>query len=336
MRVCQLLSIHTPELHIVLEHNKCLTDRLDNVAALISNHSPTMAQTTTQRTQTQRVTRSQTLCTTPQLQLNTTASMDIDAGDTSTPIAATQVQMEVSPGLLPHSQYNQSNEPRSKRRTRSQTLCSRDQQHQDGLPDTQVIDATTQNITCSQNKSRRTSAGQTPRQSLNTITTDVASTAGTQTIHSNNLNGRIRPAHWILSDTPEVPFTQLDALVRASSLWHYKINTAAQLTPRKVMITMYGHHLQVQQVLDCQIYVNKKRKNTEEDQEVTHQKQYLVVYEPFITEKWALPIFRQIKDRAILMTKDVPRNNFLDASCKICCDPCTKEDEVQPTTDLYQ
>jgi hypothetical protein len=91
------------------------------------------------------------------------------------------VQMEASPGLLLDNQDNQGDEPRSKRRTRRQTLCSREQQHQDGLPDTQVIDTTTQSITCTQNKSRRTSAGQTPRQSLNTITTDVASTSGTQT-----------------------------------------------------------------------------------------------------------------------------------------------------------
>ena len=91
-------------------------------------------------------------------------------------------------------------------------------------------------------------------------------------------------------------------------------------------------------ITPSQICVNKERRNsnTEEDQEVTHQKQYLVEYEPFITERWALPIFRQIKDRDILMTKDVPRNNFLDASCEICCDPCTKEEKVQPTTDLYQ
>jgi len=53
--------------------------------------------------------------------MNTTASMDIDAQDTSTLIAATQVQMEVSPGLLPDSQDKQGNEPRSKRRIRSQT-----------------------------------------------------------------------------------------------------------------------------------------------------------------------------------------------------------------------
>jgi hypothetical protein len=146
------------------------------------SHSPTMAQTTTQRTHTQRVTRSQTLFATPQLQMNTTASMDIDAGDTSTPIAATH--MEVSPGLLPDIQDNRGNEPRSKRRARSQTICSREQQRQDGLPDTQVIDATTQSITCSQNKCRRTSARQTPRQYLITITTDAASTAGTQTLQA--------------------------------------------------------------------------------------------------------------------------------------------------------
>ena len=41
MRVRQLLSIHTSKLHIVLEHKECLTDRLDKIAALISNRKIT-------------------------------------------------------------------------------------------------------------------------------------------------------------------------------------------------------------------------------------------------------------------------------------------------------
>jgi len=38
----------------------------------------------------------------------------------------------------------------------------------------------------------------------------------------------------------------------------------------------------------------------------------------------------------IIEKKDMSRRNFEDASCEICCDPGTMEEQVQPTTDLYQ
>ena len=37
LRVHQLLSIHTSKLHILLEHRECFTNKLDKIAALISN-----------------------------------------------------------------------------------------------------------------------------------------------------------------------------------------------------------------------------------------------------------------------------------------------------------
>jgi len=41
MHVRQFLSIHTSKLHIVLDHKECLTDRLDQSAAPISNRRVT-------------------------------------------------------------------------------------------------------------------------------------------------------------------------------------------------------------------------------------------------------------------------------------------------------
>ena len=80
----------------------------------------------------------------------------------------------------------------------------------------------------------------------------------------------------------------------------------------------------------------KERKDSDQDYEATLKKEYLVHYEALVIEKWALPLFQQLKDVTIIEKKNMSRRNFEDASCEICCDPGTMEEQVQSTTDLYQ
>ena len=67
--------------------------------------------------------------------------------------------------------------------------------------------------------------------------------------------------------------------------------------------------------------INRKRKDSDQDNEATLKKEYLVQYEALVIERWALPLLRQFKDVTILRNK---------ANCEICCDPGTMEEQVQP------
>ena len=55
-----------------------------------------------------------------------------------------------------------------------------------------------------------------------------------------------------------------------------------------------------------------------------------------IMEKWAIKYLKKLKDIHIEETKDIHRHALVDPSCEICCDPNTKEENVQPIRDMYQ
>jgi len=55
-----------------------------------------------------------------------------------------------------------------------------------------------------------------------------------------------------------------------------------------------------------------------------------------VVERWALPTIKKVKDIQIKSITNLPRCCFEDASCEICCDPWTKEEQLDPTTDMYQ
>ncbi len=57
-------------------------------------------------------------------------------------------------------------------------------------------------------------------------------------------------------------------------------------------------------------------------------------YKPLVVEKWALPIIK-VKDIQIKSIINLHRCCFEVASCEICCDPRTKEEQLDPTTDMY-
>jgi len=57
-------------------------------------------------------------------------------------------------------------------------------------------------------------------------------------------------------------------------------------------------------------------------------------YEPLVVEIWALPTLKKVKDIQIKSITNLPRCGFEDASCEICCDPRTKEEQLNPMTDM--
>jgi len=61
-----------------------------------------------------------------------------------------------------------------------------------------------------------------------------------------------------------------------------------------------------------------------------------VQYEPLVVERWALPTIKKVKDIQIKSITNLPRCCFEDASCETCCDPWTKEEPLDPTTDMHQ
>ncbi len=59
-------------------------------------------------------------------------------------------------------------------------------------------------------------------------------------------------------------------------------------------------------------------------------------YKPLVVEIWVLLTMRKAKYIQITSITNKPRCCTKDTSCGICCDPQTKEEQVDPTTDMYQ
>jgi len=55
-----------------------------------------------------------------------------------------------------------------------------------------------------------------------------------------------------------------------------------------------------------------------------------------VVKIWALPTIKKVKDIQIKSVTNLPRCCFEDASCEVYCDPRTKEEQLDPTTDMYQ
>jgi len=55
-----------------------------------------------------------------------------------------------------------------------------------------------------------------------------------------------------------------------------------------------------------------------------------------VVERWALPTIKKVKGIQIKSITDLLRRCFEVASCEICCGPRTKEEQLDPTTDMYR
>ncbi len=99
---------------------------------------------------------------------------------------------------------------------------------------------------------------------------------------------------------------------------------------------IYHYHLQARRVLNSKICLNQKKRKLDQNEVAENKKQYLVQYEPLVVERWALPTIKKVKDIHIKGKTNLPRCCFEDASGEICCDPRTKEEQLDPTTDMYQ
>jgi len=55
-----------------------------------------------------------------------------------------------------------------------------------------------------------------------------------------------------------------------------------------------------------------------------------------MVERWAPPTTKKTKDIRMISKINLPKCCFKDASCEICCDPQTKEDQLNPRTDIFQ
>jgi len=118
--------------------------------------------------------------------------------------------------------------------------------------------------------------------------------------------------------------------------WRQGYGTAAQLSdPIEISNAIKHYHLQARRVLDC-IKMSIPKEKEDQNKEAENQKQYLVQHEPRVVERWELPIIKRVKDIQIKSITNLPRCCFEDASCEICCDPRTKEEQLDPTTDMYQ
>ncbi len=96
---------------------------------------------------------------------------------------------------------------------------------------------------------------------------------------------------------------------------------------------IYHYHLQARRVLDCKRCVYQRERKLDQNEVAENQKQYFVQY---VLERWALPTIKKVKEIQIKSITNLPRCCFEDASCEICCDPRTKEEQAEPTTDMYQ
>jgi len=137
--------------------------------------------------------------------------------------------------------------------------------------------------------------------------------------------------------TSQNELARLDSSDLASSLWNYKKNIAAQFNnPTEMLNAIYYYHLQARRVLDSKICLNQRKRKLDQNEVAENQKQYLVQYEPLVVERWALTTIKKVKEIQIKSITNLPRCCFEDASCEICCDPRTKEEQLDPTTDMYQ
>jgi len=98
---------------------------------------------------------------------------------------------------------------------------------------------------------------------------------------------------------------------------------------------IYHYHLQARRVLDSKIRLNQRKRKLDQN-EIANPKRYLVQYEALVVERWALPTIKKVKDVQVKSITNLPRCCFEDASCEICSDPRTKEEQLDPTTDMYQ
>jgi len=98
---------------------------------------------------------------------------------------------------------------------------------------------------------------------------------------------------------------------------------------------IYHYHLQARRALDSKICLNQRKRRLDQNDVTENQKQYLVQYEPLVVERWALPTIKKVKDFQIISITNLPRCCFEDASCEICYDPRTKEEQLDPTMDMY-
>jgi len=101
---------------------------------------------------------------------------------------------------------------------------------------------------------------------------------------------------------------------------------------------VYHYHLQLEarRVLDSKKCLNQRKRKLDQTEVKENQKQYLLQYEPLVVERWALPAIKNVKDIQIKTITNLPGCCFEDASCEICCDPQTKEEQLDPTTDMYR
>ncbi len=99
---------------------------------------------------------------------------------------------------------------------------------------------------------------------------------------------------------------------------------------------IYHYHLQARRVLDSKICPSQRKRKLDQNEVTENQKQYLVQYEPLVVERWKLPTIKKVKDIQIKSITNLPRRCFEDASCEICYDPRAKEEQLDPTTDMYQ
>jgi len=91
---------------------------------------------------------------------------------------------------------------------------------------------------------------------------------------------------------------------------------------------IYHYHLQARRVKDSKICVNRRKRKLDQNKVTENRKQYLVQYEPLVVERCALPTIKKVKDIQIKSITNLPRCCFEDASFETCCDPRTKEEQL--------